>query len=320
MDVNVRDLRYFLAVAEELSFTRAASDRLFISQPALSKQIRRLESSLRIQLFERDQRSVTLTAAGNALLPHARHIVGQWDRARRAVAQAAATQEAVLRIGFQTSIGRGLIPAVTAAMEKLLPGWRLSFRQVSWADPTAGLGDEEVDVAVAWLPLPASSGFACKVLATEDRWVALPMGHRLAGRRVVPFAELSGEPFIALPATAGALRDFWLATDSRREPALITAEASSAEEVLEAVTSGLGVVLLSAGNAEIYKREGITFRPVAGLSPSELAVVWRAADRRKAVSVFVDACCICTAAGLPGGASSDGHRREAAASDGCRAD
>jgi DNA-binding transcriptional LysR family regulator len=152
-------------------------------------------------------------------------------------------------------------------------------------------------VAVAWLPLPPDGGFAWKVLTAEDRWVALPSGHRLTGRDVIPFAELAAEPFIALPASAGAARDFWLATDQRSTPARVTAEASSAEESMEAVTSGLGVVLLSAGNAGIYQREGISFRPVSGLPPTELAVVWRAGDHRRAVRVFVDACCICTARG-----------------------
>src|SRR4051794_23574729 len=135
MDVHLRDLRYFVAVAEELSFTRAATDRLFISQPALSKQIRRLELELRTPLFVRDRRTVALTPAGSALLPHARRLIEEWEQARHAVADAVSAEDAVLTVGFQTSIGRGLIPAVTATMERLLPGGRLRFRQVPWGDP-----------------------------------------------------------------------------------------------------------------------------------------------------------------------------------------
>ncbi|MFF3754739.1 LysR family transcriptional regulator [Streptomyces sp. NPDC002018] len=297
MDVHVRDLRYFVAVAEELSFTRAASDRLFVSQPALSKQIRQLERAFRTTLFARDRRTVALTAAGRALLPHARRLIEQWEGAQRAVADAAAAQDTTLTVGFQTSIGRGLIPAVTATMEKLLPGWRLQFRQITWADPTAGLAGGDVDVAVAWLPAPTSGGFSQKVIIAEDRWVALPADHRLAGQPVVPFEELADEPFIALPATAGALRAFWLGDDHRRAPARIAATAETADETFEAVASGLGVVLLSAGNAEmLYKRETLVCRPVTGLSPCRLAVVWRTADHREAVRVFVDACCLCAGA------------------------
>src|ERR1700735_253048 len=159
MDVHVRDLRYFVAVAEERSFTRAAAERLFVSQPALSKQIRRLEASLGTELFGRGPGEVTLTGAGRALLPRARRLLADWDRAQHAVADAAAAEHAVLLVGVQTSIGRGLIPGVTAVMGELLPGWTLAFRQVSWADPATGLASGDADVAVAWLPLPPDGGF-----------------------------------------------------------------------------------------------------------------------------------------------------------------
>ncbi|MFD1148298.1 LysR family transcriptional regulator [Saccharothrix hoggarensis] len=297
MDVHVRDLRYFVAVAEELSFTRAARERLFISQPALSKQIRQLESSLRVKLFERDKRTVVLTPAGHDLLPRARALVEEWDNTRRALVLAAAGPEPALRVGFQTRIGRGLIPSVTERMAELLPGWRLQFRQVPWNDPTAGLRDGEVDVAVAWLPVPDSGELSWRVVANEDRWVALPRRHRLAAHAEVAFAELADEPFIALPADAGPLRDFWLALDHRSRPARVVAEAATSDEVFEAVGSGLGVVLVSAGNAEANPLDDVVYRPVTGLSPSSLAVVWRTGDQRPAVRVFVEACasCLCRA-------------------------
>jgi len=294
MDVHVRDLRYFVAVAEELSFTRAAG-RLFIAQPSLSKQIRQLETSLQVTLFERDHRTVALTEAGAALLPQARKIIEQWAVARRAISGAVAARRTTLTVGFHTRIGRGLIPSVTTKMATLLPEWTLLFRQVSWRDPTVGLAGGDVDVAIAWLPVPDNGEFSWKVVATEDRWVALPAGHRLAPRAVVPFDELADEPFIALPPTAGTLREFWLGNDHRTRPARIIAEAETAEEATEAVGSGLGVMLLSAGNAELYQRDDIVYRPVGGLSASELAVVWRAGDDRRTVRIFTNACerCLC---------------------------
>jgi DNA-binding transcriptional LysR family regulator len=295
MDVRVQDLRYFIAVAEELSFTQAANDRLFISQPALSKQIRQLESYLRVALFDRDRRTVALTTAGAALLPRAKQIVELWEQARREAAEASSAQRATLTVGFQTRIGRGIIPAVTERMSESLPDWQLLFRQVPWSDPSAGLAKGDVDVAVAWLPIPDRAGLSWRVVATEQRWVAMPSGHRLAGDKVVPFAELAGEPFIALPSAAGPLRDFWLANAQRTRPARVSAEVQTAEESFEAVASGLGVVLLSAGNVETYQRDDVVCRPVRGLPPSELAVAWRGPDRRDAVRVFVNACigCFC---------------------------
>jgi DNA-binding transcriptional LysR family regulator len=287
MDVRVLDLRYFVAVAEELSFTRAAGERLFVSQPALSKQIRQLEKSLRVPLFYRDRRTVRLTAAGEALLPRARSIIEQWDEAQRAVGAVGST----LTVGFQTRIGRGLIPSVTTRMGELLPDWRLRFRQVSWSDPTAGVGGGEVDVAIAWLPVPDRGGLTWRVVSTEERWVALPSAHRLTALDVVPFEELLDEPFIALPAVAGELREFWLANAHRPRPARVAAEAATSDETFEAVASGLGVVLLASGN--VVQREDVVHRPVSGLPPSELAVVWRASDRRDAVRVFVESCLRC---------------------------
>jgi DNA-binding transcriptional LysR family regulator len=292
MDAHLRDLRYFVAVAEELSFTRAAA-RLFIAQPTLSRQIRLLETTLRARLFDRDHRTVRLTEAGEILLTRARLILRQWDEAQSAVAEAAAASDMALRIGFQTRIGRGLIPAVNARMAQLLPGWKLTFRQVSWRDPPAGLASAEVDVAIAWLPVPDTGLLSWQVVATEDRWVALPGNHRLARKPAVTLEDLSGEPFIALPATAGPLRQFWLAAGERQGPPRIGAEAETAEETFEAVASGLGVALLAAGNAEIYRRDDVVCLPVTGLSPSQLAVVWRTADDRKAVQVFTGIFCRC---------------------------
>lgn len=299
MDVHLRDLRYFVAVAEELSFTRAATDRLFVSQPALSKQLRRLETTVRAELFVRGHRSVALTAAGEALLPRARRLLAEWDGALDDVRTAVAAADRTLTVGFHTRIARGFVPGVTALLDDRLPGWRLQFRQITWDDPAVGLAGGGVDVGVAWLPVPSGAGLATKVIATEDRWVALPVGHRLERLPSVPFADLADEAFVALPASAGSMRAFWLAIDHRTSPPRIAAEAATADETFELVASGAGVVLLAAGNAEIYRRPDVVFRPVPDLPPCELAVLWRSGDRRAAVRIAVDACCDCAGAPDP---------------------
>jgi len=289
MDAHLRDLRYFVAVAEELNFTRAA-ERLHISQPALSKQIRGLETALRAQLFARDRRHVTLTAAGRTLLDVARPLLDRWDEGTAIVADAAATEVQRLRIGTLTSIGRDLYPGVLDHFGKREPGWQLELRSFSWADPTAGLRGHATDAAFLWLPLDADD-IAVRVLVAEPRYAALSAGHALAGRREITFADIAAEPFVALPRAAGPLREFWLATDMRADrPAVVAAEVTSADEKFEVVSAGAAVALVSEGNAAVYDRPGIVCIPVGDLSPALLAVGWRRDDQRRAVRSFVDAC------------------------------
>lgn len=288
MDVHLRDLRYFVAVADELNFTRAA-EQLHLSQPALSKQIRGLETTLRAQLLRRDRRQVELTAAGQALHAAACSLLADWNEAAAVVADAAAAEARTLLVGTLTSIGRKLFPAALRHFGKLQPGWHVELRSFGWSDPTAGLAGQECDAAFVWLP--AGPGIETEVLATEPLLVAVSSCHPLAGRAQVDFAEIADEPYAALPASAGLARDFWLATDQRGgRPPLIAAEVSSADEVFELVSAGTAVTLLAEGNAAVYARPGITCIPVTGLGPARLAVAWRSGDRRACVADFVRAC------------------------------
>jgi DNA-binding transcriptional LysR family regulator len=292
MDAHLRDLRYFVAVAEELSYTRAAG-RLHISQPALSKQIQGLETTFRAQLLVRDRRQVELTPAGAALLDVARRLLEQWDEGMAAVADAAAEQTRTLRVGTLTSLGRALYPGVIDHFTKREPGWHIELRSFSWADPTAGMGDQATDAAFLWLPVQADD-IVVRPLVTERRFVALSARHPLAERHEVCFAEIAGEPFLALPRAAGPLRDFWLATSERagKAPA-VAAEVTSADETFEIVSTGAAVTLLAEGNATVYTRPGIVCIPVTDLGPAQLAVAWRRNDHRRAVHSFVQACFDC---------------------------
>src|SRR5215469_6935161 len=175
MDAHLRDLRYFLALAEELNFTRAA-ERLHISQPALSKQIRGLETTLRAQLLRRDRRRVELTAAGAALLAVARDLLRAWDDGVAVVGDAAAQDARVLRVGTLTSIGRGLYPAITGLFAKRQPGWQVELHNYGWGDSTAGLRDRAADASFVWLPIDDAE-IQTVVLATERRFVAISARH-----------------------------------------------------------------------------------------------------------------------------------------------
>ncbi|MHC3473456.1 LysR family transcriptional regulator [Streptomyces sp. 7R007] len=290
-DVHVRDLRYFVAVAEELHFTRAA-ERLYVSQPALSKQIRALERQVGVRLLDRDRHGVALTDAGAALLPHARAVLEAWARGAAAVEAARAAQRSTLVVGMSTSPGRGgLLPAIRSRFTAAHPQAVVRLRQVSWEDPTAGLADGEADVAFVWLPLPDRDRYAWTVVAEEPRLVALPDGHPLAARAEVDFADLADEPFLALPPSAGPLRDYWLALEERDgRPPRIGAEIASTEETYEALVGGLGVCLLAAGNVPLVTLGGVVTRPVRGVAPSRYVLAWRKGDDRPLVRSYAQAC------------------------------
>ncbi|MET0866398.1 MAG: LysR family transcriptional regulator [Nakamurella sp.] len=286
MDVHLRDLRALIAVAEEGSVT-AAADRLHVAQPALSKRLLALERELGVSLFVRLPRGVALTEAGQLLLGPARAAMAAWDSGVTALQQLSSSNQLV--VGMQTAVGRGLQRRALARFRELAPGVLPALRLVSWDDPTAGLSDGSSDVAFIWLPGPVD-GLDCLTIAVEPRSVAVPAGHPLAARERIQFSDLLDEPFVALPATAGPLRDFWLATDHRAgRPAVIGAVVLTADAALEAVAAGLGLVLIAAGNVPLYDRPGITTRPVAGLTDATLALAWRADDRRLAVASFVRA-------------------------------
>lgn len=292
MDVHLRELRYFVAVAEHLHFGRAA-EALFVSQPALSKQIRVLEGQVRVRLFERDRRRVQLTTAGAALLPKAREVLATWAAAEADLAASATESAATLIAGISTGLGRGLLPAIRARFADTAPAATLQLRQIGWSDTTGGLSgpaEEGCDAAFVWLPLAEPDRYDWITVAAEERLVLLPAGHRLAGEETISFASLLDEPFLALPAVAGANRDFWLATDSRGgRPPVIGAEIASTDETREALAAGLGVCLVAAGNVPLFRGDDIAVRPVTGVPPSELVLAWRRGDRRPLLRILIEA-------------------------------
>src|SRR5262252_5336263 len=186
MDVDTRLLRYFAAVAEEGNLTRAA-ERLFVSQPALTKQIKQLESQLGVRLFTRSRAGMTLTPAGQALAGNTPAVLASWDQALRQTRAAASRAARVLRVGFISSAANEATQQIIAAFARRRPGWRVDLQQAAWADPTAGLASGDVDAALLRLPFPGQDDMCIDVLLTEPRWAALPATHPLAACEQIPF-------------------------------------------------------------------------------------------------------------------------------------
>jgi DNA-binding transcriptional LysR family regulator len=214
MDIDTRLLRYFAVVAAEGNLTRAA-ERLFVSQPALTKQIKHLESQLGVQLFTRSQAGMTLTAAGQALAEKVPAVLAGFDQALREAKAAASAAARVLRVGFLAGAANEATQQIIASFARRRPGWRVEMRAAPWTDPTAGLAGGDADVALLRLPFPGQETYRVEVLFTEPRWVALPAAHPLAARDLICFRDLWDEPFVAAPAETGAWRDWWLAADER---------------------------------------------------------------------------------------------------------
>ncbi|MFD8275938.1 LysR family transcriptional regulator [Streptomyces flaveolus] len=268
MDVDTRLLRYFTAVAEEGSLTGAAK-RLFVSQPALTKQIRRLEDDLGVRLFARSRSGMALTEAGREFASRVPALLDGWDEAVQATGRAAR----VLRLGFLDAGSVGAVPEVIAEFRRAWPKWRVELRQFDWSDPSAGLARGEVDAAVVRLPFPGQESFAVRELFAEDRGVLLPARHPLANYETVEFCELWDEPFVAAGAETGAWREHWLAAEERDDehPIRVGAVTSRPDEWLGAVAGGC-VALAPASAARFYSHPDVVFRPVRGLSPTRVGL------------------------------------------------
>lgn len=291
MDVDTRLLRYFAAVAAEGNLTRAA-ERLFVSQPALSKQIKQLEAQLDVQLFVRSKAGMTLTEPGRVLADRVPALLAGWDQGLRETRSVASKEARVLRIGFVAAAANESTQSIIAEFARRRPGWRVDMRKTDWSDPTAGLADAEVDAAFLRLPFPGQEALHMEVLLTEPRWVALPTAHPLAGRDRLAFHELRDEPFVAGPPESGRAREHWLATDEcGGHETRIGAIAHNADEWLTAIANGYGIALAPEGVTRFYTRPGITYRPVTGVSPSQLAIVWEPAnDANPIVQDFIQCC------------------------------
>ncbi len=191
----IRQLWMFLAVAEEKNFGRAAA-RLAMSQPPLTEQIKVLEHSLKLQLFERSRRGTRLSAAGAAILPAVRQFALQVEQLERVVREVAAGQSGVLHVGAITSAMLDTVPPLLNHLKQVHPRLTVFVREIDSVDAIPGLEAGELDLAFARLDGEVGNGIATMPL-TEDRLaVALPEGHALASQARVRLKSLGGEQLV----------------------------------------------------------------------------------------------------------------------------
>ena len=285
---ELRLLRYFVAVAEELHFGRAAA-RLHISQPSLSVQIRKLEHSLGVQLLARTSRHVQLTPAGVVLLEEARRLLVSAERLAAATRSAAANDGAgSLIVGFQANAAAELTPKILAAFQSRHPRIQVEMRSHDFTDPYVGLSNGSVDVAFVRPPVLLQSWLSMETLFVEPRVLVMSSDSPLAGRDRVAVEDVVDEPFVGRRAPE-YWRDFWLAVDCRGSGGVrLGAEVGSVDECFEAILSRRGVAFTQASTQRFYGRPGLTFLPVRGLSPSVVAIAWRNDMEAEPVHDFVE--------------------------------
>lgn len=297
-EVEVRELRYFIAVAEELNFTRAAA-RLGMAQPPLSAAIGKLERKLGVRLLDRTSRRVALTPAGAELLAEGRIAVERVDAAIERARRKGAEPGDRLTVAVKAGAGTGLLHQIMrkCAEDPRFPQIHLLFGHA--AGPAAAVRTGAADVAILRAPFDRR-GLDTEILLVEPRVAVLPANHRLAGRRELRRADLAGEP---MPRWTGqndpAAAAHWTGTDMAPAPVPVPApvpapvaqgpEINAMNQLLDAVALGSAVAYVPISAANQPHPADLVFVPVSDLSPSEVMVAWSNTSRSRVVAAFVRA-------------------------------
>jgi DNA-binding transcriptional LysR family regulator len=286
--MELRQLRYFVALAEELHFGRAAK-RVALTQPPLSQAIRNLESELGVRLFERTRRRVALTHAGAAFLEDARLTLARAAAAVDRAQRAARGEVGRLAVGFLAATAYTLLPLVLREFTRDFPGVKLDLRELTIPQLFEALRHGDVEVALLRPPV-VDAELASAVILEERFVLALPGTHRLCALARVPSRQLVNEPFVMYPRHPGLVfhdivKGFCLQHGFAPR---VAQEASQTHAVIGLVSAGLGVALVPA-SAQKIGLAGVAYRPLADRTPlARTTVAWRRADASPVVAAFLE--------------------------------
>jgi DNA-binding transcriptional LysR family regulator len=285
-DIQLRHMRYFTAVAEELSFSRAAA-ALYVSQPSLTRQIRQLEERLGVVLFLRSKRSVELTPAGVEFLARCRTVLGLLESGIMRAKHVAEGRAGKLRVGFHLGAALELTAPILEEYGRRHPLVDVELREYDWRNPSAGVRDGTTDVAIVRMPIELD-GLRHRPLFTEPVVLAVSREHPLAGRNAVDITEVREEPMVQIGTEDDALLEFWTAGALRNQRSAQTGpRVRTHSETLEAVARGRGVTVMPAAAVRYVPRPDIRYIPIKNAPRSEVALVWRSDFEDLSVAAFV---------------------------------
>ena len=287
MDVEIRHLRSFVAVAEERNFTRAA-ERLHLAQPALSAQIRKLEQRMGVQLLERTTRKVDLTPAGEALLERARLLLEGVEAAVQQAQDTAAGRTGRLRVGLAATASLDLTPLALRAFAEAVPGAQVSVQDIRFDDPSGGVRDGTTDVAITWTPFD-EAGLDVEQLTEEPRRIVLSRDHRLADAPQITVEDVLGEPFPVSDSTDPVYERFWTLAEERGGPPDPAVRITSQDELLVGARSGRLIAAMPQALVHQIPFDDIVAREVEGLRPTGVASCRLAGNDNPLVEAFVQA-------------------------------
>ena len=284
--MELRHLRYFIAVAEELNFSRAA-ERLHMAQPPLSQQIRNLEEELGVQLVNRDERPIRLTEAGAELFEQASLVLKRLDEIVATVQRIGKGQTGSIRVGFVGSATYDILPEVIRRFRQEYSDVELSLVELRALPQVEKLRHREIDVGFMRLAVE-DEAFQCRTILEEPLVVALPENHPLAKKTQIKLAALKGEPFIGFPAATTALGGYLLKVcKDAGFVANVVQETIEIQTAISLVSAGVGLTLAPASLQKVG-RIGVVYKPLAAPVPkTTLYAVYRKDNKSPVVAAFL---------------------------------
>ncbi|KJH70401.1 LysR family transcriptional regulator [Aliterella atlantica] len=285
--MELRHLHYFIAVAEELHFSRAAQ-RLHISQPPLSQQIHDLEEELKVKLFERTKRQVHLTEAGKVFLERSYGVLAQLKQAIEATQQIGRGEVGRLAIGFVDSAMYTLLPEILRVFREQFPVVELRLHELTTQEQIQALHHKQIDIGIVRSAI-SEPGLSMECLLPESLVLALPETHRLSTQTQLSLSTLADESFILFPAKMGPVFYEQIIHSCQKAGfrPKVAQEAVQMQTIVGLVAAGMGIAIVPA-SLQNFHRSGVIYRPLQEQIPKTgLYLAWRQHDSSPVISAFL---------------------------------